>query len=79
MTDREIELPQGYAERPFDYSGDLYIEGQVRAIIKANRALVSERDALRESLAALKAENEMLRKALKDADTALAKEKDNEQ
>ena len=64
MTDRYEELPQGYAERPFDYYGDLYIEGQVRAIIKANRALVSERDALRETLTTLKAENEMLRQAL---------------
>ena len=40
MTDREIELPQRYAERPFDYRGDLYSEGQVRAIIEANYALV---------------------------------------
>ena len=29
--DIDIELPQGYAERPFDYSGDLYTEGQMRA------------------------------------------------
>ncbi|MDX9971922.1 MAG: hypothetical protein RBU21_02920 [FCB group bacterium] len=38
-----IELPQGYAERPFDYSGDLYTEGQVRAIIAQARAdLIAE-------------------------------------
>ena len=74
MSNDDVELPQGYAERPFDYSGDLYIEGQVRAIIKANRALVSELDALRESLEALKAENKRLQEALRAADTALAKE-----
>jgi len=32
-----IELPQGYTERPFDYSGDLYTEGQMRAAIEADR------------------------------------------
>jgi hypothetical protein len=37
MTSRGIELPQGYAERPFDYSGDLYTEGQMRAAIEADR------------------------------------------
>lgn len=38
MTDNhDIELPQGYRDRPFDYSGDLYTEGQVRAIVKADR------------------------------------------
>ena len=50
MSTHDIKLPQGYAERPFDYSGDLYIEGQVRAIIEANHALLAERDALREAL-----------------------------
>lgn len=37
MNTHDIELPQGYAERPFDYSGDLYTEGQVRAIVEADR------------------------------------------
>lgn len=46
----KIELPQGYAERPFDYSGDLYTEGQMRTIIEDNRNLVAERDTLREAL-----------------------------
>lgn len=50
MNTHDIELPQGYAERPFDYSGDLYIEGQMRAIVEANRALKTERDTLREAL-----------------------------
>jgi len=36
-THDKIELPQGYAERPFDYSGDLYTEGQMRAAIEADR------------------------------------------
>lgn len=45
----------------------------------AGGAQAAEIETLRESLAALKVENEMLRKVLKDADTALAKEKDNEQ
>ena len=40
--------------------------------------LAAEIEALREALAALKAENEMLRKVLKDADTALAKENSDE-
>lgn len=35
------------------------------------RALLDERDALREALVALKAENEMLREALKDADNEM--------
>jgi predicted nuclease with TOPRIM domain len=35
------------------------------------RALLAERDALREALEALKAENERLREALKDADNEL--------
>lgn len=65
MSTHEIELPQGYAERPFDYSGDLYIEGQVRAIIEATRALVSatlqaEIEALRAERDALAAEVERL-------------------
>lgn len=42
MTTHKIELPQVYAERPFDYSGDLYTEGQMRAIIEADRERRSE-------------------------------------
>ena len=37
MNTHDIELPQGYAERPFDYWGDLYTEGQVRAAIEADQ------------------------------------------
>lgn len=55
MSAHGIELPQGYAERPFDYSGDLYIEGQMRAYARANvaRAIAAkdaEIDALRTRL-----------------------------
>lgn len=64
MSTHDIELPQGYAERPFDYSGDLYIEGQVRAIVEANRALVSA--TLQAEIEALRAEVDALRKALED-------------
>ena len=42
-----IELPQGYAERPFDYSGDLYTEGQVRAIDEAYRKRRGEQDHMK--------------------------------
>lgn len=59
MSTHDIELPQGYAERPFDYSGDLYIEGQVRAIVEANRALVSA--TLQAEIESLRAEVERLR------------------
>lgn len=61
MSTHDIELPQGYAERPFDYSGDLYIEGQVRAIIEANRALLAENEQLKEEMVALEDEVEALR------------------
>src|SRR5690606_5375710 len=37
MNTHDIELPQGYRDRPWDYDGDLYTEGQVRAIIEADR------------------------------------------
>lgn len=35
MNTHDIELPQGYAGRPFGYSGELYTEGQMRAAIAA--------------------------------------------
>src|SRR5690606_26260007 len=71
MSTHDIELPQGYAERPFDYSGDLYIEGQMRSIIKANRALASERDALAAEIERLA---EALRMARGYVDSELAAE-----
>lgn len=37
MNTHDIELPQGHTERPFDYWGELYTEGQVRAAIEADR------------------------------------------
>ena len=42
MNTHDIELPQGYAERPFDYWGELYTEGQVRAAIEADRKRIKQ-------------------------------------
>jgi len=50
--------------------GNLFVHGDYESI-KAAQAIVLERDALREALVSLKAENETLREALKDADNEL--------
>ncbi len=73
-----LPLPEGYDKYspPRLYDGRVFHEGQMRAYARANIAraiapLQAEIETLRESLAALKAENEKLRKVLKDADNEL--------
>ena len=68
-----LPLPEGYDKYspPRLYDGQMFHEGQMRAYARANSAraiapLQAEIEALRETLATLKVENEMLRKALKE-------------
>ena len=66
-----LPLPEGYDKYnpPRLYDGQMFHEGQMRAYARANSAraiapLQAEIETLRESLAALKAENEMLRERI---------------
>lgn len=63
-SETEVPMPQGYAERPYDYTGDIWIESQMRQYGDLREAAGYAR-ARRESGERLRSGREILDAALR--------------